>query len=562
MNAELFSFAPISISEYNQNKFLDGFVLFLDEFSDIPENKLIRNIARAIGMPIVLANTNTKVANLVDRPGARASGTSSGKKVWSTVVTKLDPATIEALDLLNEEEARDDHLTFTQAFEKLLSWFPRSSNRMRSFLLELRDVHFDQLRPGIAAFLAEIIKEFAKNEPLGERFSVGAFLDYLLPKLAYKLNKRKNCLATDFGASLGQIALLLPESYYDQMAGEDSDKSWRQPRFLENHLFYLKNPADDSNRFLTFASDGESPLLLMTNSSWLKEYTVFRPEEHFTFLACLFLPFFSTIGTMFYWADQAAVARNTSVTRSVNPNNIFLDGNSLEAQAAVAIARASHYQLNYVRESVRPVFSCTGHEGLSFFVNLVYELSNGAAGFGRMEFDFDSKLESFLERLLIPFLYGVNHENSLLEKYSTTGSRTVLDLYARQYVRTSNSKQIDGKFFAKKSGIAGEVVVACECKNRKDKVDASLLRGIMEGFIKNQAKLGIVICAEAVDSPYSTSQFAIDCANFNRHVYRLEVEGIETNFKQFYTKVEYNRAPSMVVVILETSVIDKIPKIR
>ncbi len=568
-----FSFAPISIIEYSNNKFLDGYLLFLDEFVSRDLNKLVRNIARAIGNPIVLANTNTKVANMVDRSGAQGSGSAGGEAVWSTVVTKLDPASIDAFDLLSDDEARDGYLPFTQAFEKLLSWFPQHSNRMRSFLLELRDVHFEQLRPGIAAFLAEIIKNFAKNEPLGKRFTVGAFLDYVLPKLAENLKERKKDLVKKLGASFGQIALLLPESYNDYLFPDRElkkklNKSWRQPRFLEEHLFYLKNPHKNANKFLTFAaSDSNNSLLLERNRPWTREYTVFRPEEHFTFLGCLFLPFAYNVGMLFYLARKSNSRRNTSVVKTLNPESLFLNGNSLEVQAAVAISRASHYQfgdMQATESSVQDtelgrVFSCTGHDGLTFFQNLVYELlAKSLVGFENLKFSFDPKLRSFLQGILIPFLYGINHENSLLKKYSTTGNTRERDLYARQYERTSNAKQIDGKFSARKAGVAREIVVACECKNRKDKVDASLLEDIMVGFIKNNAKLGIVVCKRSVESPHSTSQFAIDCANHSRHIYRLAVKKNKVNFKQFYRKAVYENEPFMVVIILETSVINEI----
>ncbi len=41
-----------------------GFILFLDEFNISKENTLLRNLARAVDMPCIVANTNTKIANL------------------------------------------------------------------------------------------------------------------------------------------------------------------------------------------------------------------------------------------------------------------------------------------------------------------------------------------------------------------------------------------------------------------------------------------------------------------------------------------------------------------
>lgn len=553
-----FSFAPLSVREIASASSFRGFALFLDEFTNTDENRLIRNIARAVGIPTILANTNTKITNLVDRAGAIGSGSARGPSVWSLVVTKLDPAAPEALDLLSAGE----ELNFSQSIERILGWFPGPRNRIRRFLISMQRDILKDLRPGVAAFVAEIVKELAVEQPLGTSVSLGSFLDCVLSKLARKLRKRKNKLAGaetgTFNASLGQIALLLPESYCDYAhaharAEADLDKSWRHPRFLEEHLFYLKNPTDASNRFLTLPSPaGQDTLLLKNGVPWEKEYTVFRPEEFFSIYGCLFIPLFRTVSTIFSYADRSSARRNTSTFNSVNPNSVFLDGNRLEVQAAVSIVRASHY--HYPASSGDPIFSCKGHNALIFFRNLVFELMDTDKSIFDLNFAFHPALASFLEAVRIPYLSGVNHDNSVLAEYSTLRPG---DLYSRVYIRTSNAAQIDGRFDAQMHGESGEITVACECKNRNDAVDATLLFTIFQGFQKNETRLGIVVCRHAVGRPTSKSKFARLCAANGYHIYRLVADEASFTFVPFFPRSEYSRAPTNVIIILETTVINR-----
>ncbi len=252
-----------------------------------------------------MANTNTKVGNLVDRTGAQGSS-SNGSSVWSLIVNQLDPAFLDALNLPSANQARARGLNFTQAMERLVGWFPNRQNRMRRFLIEFQKTYFNELRPGVAAFLAQIIKNFVIKKPLGTRFKLGSFLDYVLSELAIDLKKRKDHLKESFGAALGQIALLLPESYEDFVLGiqeeeeevvefEEEDennegeeqeqvlsKSWRQPRFLEEHLFYLVNPYEiSSNLFVTFASRSRDGPLNFQDSSRVHCLSAKRILYHF-----------------------------------------------------------------------------------------------------------------------------------------------------------------------------------------------------------------------------------------------------------------------------------------
>ncbi len=133
-----FFFKPVTLEKAlklikNENVF-DGYVLILDEFSHSAENVFIRNAARNLGLPCIVMNTNTKVANIVGKDSASAGTTES---IWSLVITKLGPA---FMSVLNEK------------FGLLASIETLTQNRLshdplRKFLFEIYDVGVHQLRP-------------------------------------------------------------------------------------------------------------------------------------------------------------------------------------------------------------------------------------------------------------------------------------------------------------------------------------------------------------------------------------------------------------------------------
>ena len=547
-NRPKFSFKPLSIEDVTES--FKGSCLFLDEFVADPVNTLIRNIARAVGLPCIVANTNTKVANLVDPAGASGSG-SSGRPVWSFVVTRLDPA---ARNALNTE------FEYSKTMAKLKELFP-AGNPIYEFLVDFDEVQMKRLRPGVAAFVAQILRDYAKEPPHGLQCTLGKFLDHVCSGLAEKIIHRKSQIRTSLNGSIGQIALLLPESYAGfkvaEWTSERKVKSWRQARFLEEHLFYLKNPVDSTNQFATFKPSANDDQLLHVwiygnLRPWVHEYTFFNSEEFFTITGCLFIPFCGSISYLFHRAEEKTTQLGTSFTQSINPNDVYLDGNALEVQAAVSIARASHF----THCQLKRAFSFKGPLGTEFFKNLIYELISVMrnAVFDNLSFGFPPSLLSFLRALRIPFLYGINHDNALFRKFSSFQN----DFFVKTYERTSVATQIDGKFeacFETAPGNFATVDVCCECKNRSADVDASLLNSILDGFEMNEAKLGIVFCRSAVNSLMNDSKFADRCGE-KYHVYRLKRSGFKFSFEKCFAKRSYHGKPVMVIIILETLIIN------
>lgn len=67
--------------------FFNGYCLFLDEFVGKDWAVYVRNLARAVGLRCVVANTNTRITNLTGK--TKASG-SEGVEVWSIIVNRLN----------------------------------------------------------------------------------------------------------------------------------------------------------------------------------------------------------------------------------------------------------------------------------------------------------------------------------------------------------------------------------------------------------------------------------------------------------------------------------------
>ncbi len=64
------TFRPVSINELREFVGSRKYVLFLDEFKDDQWVVLIRNLARAVGLRGIIANTNTKITNVTENDGA------------------------------------------------------------------------------------------------------------------------------------------------------------------------------------------------------------------------------------------------------------------------------------------------------------------------------------------------------------------------------------------------------------------------------------------------------------------------------------------------------------
>ena len=554
-----FNFPSAKIGSVPEGYFKD-YCLFLDEF--IAEDKFIflRNLARAIGLTCVVSNTNTKIANVV---GRFTSSGGSGFVIWSIVIRILDPVTINFLNSVYSLDNLINRITVARP----------QNDPISVFLIDFRDNQLKHLRPGVAIFVVKAIKSLVDDHQMdfgSENVKFGDFMDVIVRTLADNLMYRKPLLAVSSTAFLGKLALLLPESYsgfnnFDhksknrseivEMVEEDEDESmdressdseyiedarqsivdnndydyveeeekfFNQKRFLENHLFYLTNPQQDSSWiFPTIAAGSESSnkLLVYSNGfpeNWDFECTEFNPNETLTILGCLFIPFKTRISRILVDARTKQKAYSSSISDSLNLKSAKFEGNPFEVSCAASIVDATH--------RIGKLFSFNGQSGTTFIKNLIFNLILGVKPPPSINVNIGPEVLSlFLASMKVPYLYSIDHESEFFNRFSSFTDH----FYTKMYVRTSDAQQIDGKF----SCFVGnqESNVICECKNRKKRIKTGILVEIIKKAINviGDVKLILVFCSSLVNYTSEDSEFYTTCLKQKINAYRIEKLSID-----------------------------------
>ena len=546
-----FEFSQCSIADLPTGYF-NGFCLFLDEFSSDPWAVYIRNLARLIGLRCVCSNTNTRVANLVGKNTASAN---QGQRIWSIVLVRLNSPCVSLLNKSFNLQGSIDYLKNASG----------AHSDLHRFLVDFEETQLNILRPGAAMFVAAAIGEFCRKLQSNSAVPLlGNFFDFVVTRLYTSLKIRKMSLEREYDAYMAKIGLLYPESFFPAKPGqitlEDSvprpqrcPKYLKKNSFLEYHLYYLRNPQfegpDVANdhinwAFFTVSSNNKvSPLGTISNESiklWHAEYTHFEPNEIFTFLGCLFIPFhFSPMTYLNFASIKADSSKWKSLLSSPNPNARQLDGNDFEVAASVCIADASQHAYDaYLLGTNVQVRSFKGQTGTTFIQNLVSNLvidwveltSNNLVKVTFPESDAFNLVEKFLNCFHIPFLYSFNRNISIFKNCSDP------DFFADQYFRPPNNAEIDGRFPIRFNGLPSLAVM--ECKNYASKVTVTKLKDILKKVNKvileweteNKdkdivtPKLSLIFC-NSCSIPGRKSKLAELCNTAGINIYRIKKSG-------------------------------------
>jgi hypothetical protein len=550
-----FNFAPISYAEFVDMEInFQGYCLFLDEFFDSNWSVYIRNLARAIGIRCVVANTNARIGNLVGR--RRGSGGST-ENVWSFVVTCLGPSTTYILDRLGG-------LTNSINVIKAKIFGTVDSTVISHFLDNFVDEQIQHLRPGIAIYVADALKKFSENV---DRTTVNfkVFLDEVCIYVARQISYRKPCFKRNEESMYGNIGLLLPESYMINSTDIAGETYFNGFQFLEYHLYYLRNPQMSTNWiFITFPPNEDSfdllfPLPGDDTEPWTIEYTYFNEKEFFGVFGCMFIPFSKSVTSLLINAHIQSNSHSSGVHDTQNPVAPSNPSNPLEVSSAVSIVDATHHSFTDHR-----VTTFAGQPGTDFLNNLITNLIEDSS-FRKWNVD-DSRrnivypsasvfdLKQYMSMCHFPFLYSLNREVPLLQSYSDLSS----SLFVSMYERTMNSEEIDGRFiFKSPGGLISRAVV--ECKNYSNTISTTLITEILAKFIKNSSasKLSLIFCRSVVDSTTASSAFTNICrANFI-NVYRIKYDrGL--NIVPFSPNFPIFPNPKYISILLEADFINQI----
>ena len=171
------TFKPASIGQVRNLANLNEFFIFLDEFIADDWAVFVRNLSRAIGLLCVVANTNTKVANVI---GKDTSSGGAGELIWSFVVCRLNGASkailnskFQLADSIKKIAHRlEPELLAGSTNEDFYHRLQRSTNPVIKFLSTLNDALIEQMRPGIAVFVARALETYVATNLNDPAFSV------------------------------------------------------------------------------------------------------------------------------------------------------------------------------------------------------------------------------------------------------------------------------------------------------------------------------------------------------------------------------------------------------
>lgn len=443
--SNLNEFEAMTLTEFENLKPKNKYFVFLDEFGVKNWMVLIRNLARRVGLRCVVANTNTNIANLTGKSEYSCSRVDS-RSVWSIVINRLNCADWNLLnEAMNQICLQNDGkiYNYKNSKEAILK---KSSNCV-SFVAFFKELEaMNSLRPGFGVYLALAIRKFAEKL---NSYDIKGFFDFIFRSIASEICMRKVKIGSTNGI-LANIGLLTPIPYVDS-DDQNPDDAFRRICYLNDHLFYVINPSDNTNwLFFTFLSLSTSPksvnLSILKNSDivdWKHEVAFLKSDDIITTLTCLFISFKASIASIFEDSIDSLSRKPEAIVKSPNPKALSLDGNYLEIVASCCIIDSSHS--GYIRNNYKQT-SLSGQNGVAFFENLIGNLiKNSSIQRQFININICPVAKNFLNQIKVPFLGPYNMKLP-----------TVLPL--GKFNRTENLKKIDAIFEIE------QIVSVDECK--------------------------------------------------------------------------------------------------
>jgi hypothetical protein len=534
-----FDFMAKSVADIPAH-FFDGFCLFLDEFDGEPWCAFLRDLALAARLRCVVANTKSKIDNLVGL-GQSSASAPTGLKIWSIVVTSLGRANREILDTefgLNSSVEALRRAGKTDVF-------------VGQFLDNLINVQLGELRPGVAVLVAETLADLAARHT--RRINLKMLLDELMHGLSVRLMDRKKHLTSDLQSFWAKIGLLFEESY-------NMFRYWYNTGFngrssLEYHLYYPANPQNPHSWFFLTRHparrDQTALNIVPRQMSWTYEFTHFREAELLTILGCLCIPFNRSVSYILAKTQNASFRTDSNISDVPNQEEARRSKNVLEVSAAVSIVDATQHM--YAKS---PMCSFSGQNGKHFLSNLIGNLRTGQDYEPAEQVNFFTRgqafnLSKFLTNCTFPFLYSINRPISLLDSLSAPNS----SIFVRSFTRNGDSAQIDGHFEFK----FGRRLFTCvaECKNRSNKLSANTLQKILAKSLKSHknVKLSLVFCQSIVTKTTILKSFSLFCSTKKINVYRVVLENNRT-FEVIPFSPKLHTDPRLICIVFESSAIN------
>lgn len=413
------------------------YCLFLDEFGKSAWMVLLRNLARSVGLRCIVANTNTNIANITGRKGGSRG---DGFTAWSILLNKLNPVNLEVAKNL---------IDWTKMKRIVLEKFRAPQNRLafEGFIDDIFTEQIAHIRPGIMIKLTDCLNN-AKDR--GELKSFSSFFNSVMVELFNEIISRKSKMISTEQGCIGTIGLMTNIPYVTSSV-DNCENLFKRKMYLEDHLYYLINPADNrkSNLIALFSqTEGGGGCLdyLARDGSiqkWTLEKTYFKAEDIFTILACLCITFENTISAMMAIANEKHHSSGNSTSAAKNPTAQSLDPDSLEAAAAISVIYSSHIKSRFGADLI-----FDGRSGTVFMYNLVQNLISNIDHKIQTGIILNYKSTStkrFINNIQIPFLLPYNFPSeSIPSILKNLHDRNIINIGT--FTRTPNGDMIDGKF--------------------------------------------------------------------------------------------------------------------
>ena len=503
----------ISIEEFIELKetIEEPFCVFLDEFFSDDWTLYVRNLSRLVGLTCIVSNTNTKVANLVTKGVDESRDDADVLNTWSIVFRRLDNIDKEVIDLTPRasllrsycKSSISESPEFERVFKALFDdWFYKTRPGIGVWMTEAIDELLASLR-GESSPAVDYFAEQAKQGSFsrGKALTLGSFLQFIAARVAKKLSSRKSLMVSRLNGQVGKLGILTDAAYCDSSFDlEAKAETFKFIQFLETHLYYLVNPTNSAlDYFLTFRPDGEDEHLRLiwqesklnngvlitetVSEMWGNQLTAFREDELFTILTCLFVELKRSSNLILHHAKRRNMISNMRIAELLNINAIKLSGNHLEVAAAMACADASHHT-NFATSPHGLQFSLHGQNGMDWINNIVSNCSFSKF-FRSVHLQVvDVRLKNWLTSSVhIPFLYGINKVNPMLELLSAVPETGI---FASSYRRTRDIEGIDGHFEyleRDRNGAWHVKECAIECKNLTNSLGAAEIHELVENAL-------------------------------------------------------------------------------
>ena len=485
---------------------LKKFVLFIDEFPvDYELILYMRNIARVIGLPIVLAATNAKIGNMVGTSVAFASREESAKP-WVKLITKLPRANPVFL-------ARFIEFKFDNRITTLENYLSISSNNIVSFNIEslmsdlriscspnelarikiLFKLLFDQAKtclPGIIFLILQNLDRIIK-ESASERI-ICATNSSDLPSIMWKniseliyneIHLRKS--------SMSEIKSYFASGYIMSAHEEISLKPDLNENFraatIDSHFFYLGSRTTPAIEDLSQIKNSLIIDTTNTQNDWKCHSYFSRFDEDIFIHLAAWGPSTYDISKL----SGICYKENYSLAYIIEKcfttdffSNIYALKNNFKAQETLvmwAIGNASHSNIYGKTGGLDFLREFAGH--LQSIKELDYLFPRDLLDIS----DMPPKLIDFLKLLVVPYCV----ENPLDDMDPVFVSSIPNFMNIGHYTRCCDNNSTDIKFPIYFDGIAYDAFA--ECKYRNEETDIDLISEYTKKSVKNKLPLTIFV---------------------------------------------------------------------